>query len=139
MTMSSKFLVERFYNEVWNNADDDVAREILTTDFRFRGSLGPEHRGQEGFIEYMRSIHTALANYTCVIEDLVITEDRVAARMTFKGLHQASFFGVEATGREVAWVGTAFFRMRDDRISELWVLGDIDSVKQQLGIVPGDL
>ncbi len=132
MKTDPKHLVERFYNEVWNNADEVVAREILDKEFRFRGSLGPEKRGPGGFIEYMRSIHAALADYVCIIEDLVTTEDRAAARMTFKGKHQAEFFGVPATGREIKWSGAAFFRTDGSRIVELWVLGDIDGVKSQL-------
>ena len=84
MQVTPKSLVERFYYEVWNRADEGVAREILHPKFRFRASLGPERRGPDGFIEYMRSIHAALGNYTCIIDDLVTTEDRAAARMTFK-------------------------------------------------------
>ena len=137
MTPTPKALVERFYHEVWNNADERVAREILAEDFRFRGSLGPEKVGQDGFIEYMRSVHAALADYRCDIDDLVTTADRASARMTFSGRHQGRFFDVEATGREIAWAGAAFFTIRDGRIAALWVLGDIDSVKQQLGATTG--
>ena len=50
MGTDPQHLVERFYNEVWNQADETVAREILAEDFRFRGSLGPEKFGQDGFI-----------------------------------------------------------------------------------------
>ena len=126
-------LVERFYNDVWNRADESIAREILDPDFRFRGSLGPEKRGQDGFIDYMRGVHAALGDYTCIIEDIVATGDRVAARMTFGGIHRGAYFGVAPTGREIEWAGAAFFRMKAGRIAELWVLGDIDNVKQQLG------
>jgi predicted ester cyclase len=42
------------------------------------------------------------------------------------------FFGVQATGREIAWSGAAFFKIEDGLIAELWVLGDIDAVKRQL-------
>ena len=66
MAISPETLVERFYFEVWNKADEQVAHEILHPDFRFRASLGPERRGPEGFISYMRSIHAALADYTCI-------------------------------------------------------------------------
>lgn len=125
-------LVQRFYGEVWNNADEAAAREILHPDFRFRGSLGDELRGPEGFIGYMRSIHRALGGYSCVVDDLVATEDRAAARMTFRGVHRGPFFGVEATGREITWPGAAFFRTDGHQIVELWVLGDVDSIKKQL-------
>lgn len=126
-------LVERFYEEVWNRADEAVAREILAEDFAFRGSLGPERRGQDGFIDYMRSIHAALGDYTCIIDDLVATDGEAAARMTFQGIHRGDFFGVAPTGKIVRWAGAAFFRIAEGRIAALWVLGDIDSVKQQLG------
>jgi predicted ester cyclase len=137
MQVTPKSLVERFYDEVWNRADESVAREILHPAFRFRASLGLEKRGPEGFIAYMRSIHAALGGYTCVIDDLVATEDRAAARMTFRGVHRGRFFGVEPSGREIAWAGAAFFKTEGGKIVELWVLGDVDGVKRQLGAPAG--
>ncbi len=85
----------------------------------------------------MRAIHAALSGYTCTIEDIVTAENRTAARMTFKGIHQGAFFGVEATGRKIAWAGAAFFETDDRRLTTPWVLGDIDAVKRQLG-APAD-
>lgn len=126
-------LVRRFYNEVWNLRDEAVARAILHPELSFRASLGPERTGPEGFIAYMRSIHDALGGYTCTIEELVATPDRVAARMRFSGLHQAPFFGVPATGRRITWAGAAFFTLAEGRIRTIWVLGDVDAVKAQLG------
>ena len=63
MTASPKCLVERFYHQVWNKADEGVAREIFATYFRFRGSLGQEKKGPDGFIKYMRFVHQALGDY----------------------------------------------------------------------------
>jgi len=129
---TARALVERFYDVVWNQADEGTARRILHPDFVFRGSLGPELRGPDGFIAYWRSVHAALENFTCIIEELVETEERVAAKMLFRGVHRGVFFGVAATGREITWSGAAFFKIRDGLIGELWVLGDIDGVKRQL-------
>ena len=75
--------------------------------------------------------------YTCIVDDLVATQDRAAARVTFKGIHKGRFFDTDATGREITWAGAAFFRTDGDRIIELWVLGDIDGVKRQLGAPAG--
>jgi len=57
-------LVERFYHRVWNKGDESEARRILDSDFRFRGSLGSELRGPDGFISYMRSVYAALEGFT---------------------------------------------------------------------------
>jgi steroid delta-isomerase-like uncharacterized protein len=132
MSKNSRSLVERFYYEVWNQADEDVARAILTSDFQFRGSLGMEHNGPDGFIDYMRRVHAALGDYQCIIDDIIADDDRVAAKMTFRGLHKGVFLGVAATGAEVQWAGAAFFTMSEGKISAVWVLGDIDGLKQQL-------
>ncbi len=135
MSTTATRLIERFYHEVWNQADEAVAREILHPDFRFRASLGPERRGPEGFIAYMQSVHAALGDYLCHIQEIVESESRreAAAKMRFVGRHRAPFFGVEATGREIEWAGAAFFKTDGAQITELWVLGDIDAVKRQLG------
>ena len=104
-------LVERFYYDVWNKGDEALAREILDPGFRFRGSLGPERIGSDGFIDYMRAIRMALADFECIIDDLIEGEMRVAARMQFRGIHSGEFFGVPATGQEIVWSGAAFFTM----------------------------
>ena len=138
MAINPKTLVERFYWEVWNRADEGVAREILDPRFSFRGSLGVECRGHEEFLQHLRSIHAALANYRCVIDDLVTAGSRAAARMTFTGIHRGVLFDVPATGRVITWVGAAFFTIAQSRVTRLWVIGDIDAVKRQLGVGASD-
>lgn len=125
-------LVERFYHQVWNKADETEARKIIAPDFRFRASLGPELRGPGGFIAYLRSVRAALENFTCTIEEMIATDYGIAARMRFSGRHRGKMFGVDATGRDIVWNGAAFFKTRDGVITELWVLGDIEAVRRQL-------
>lgn len=132
MTATPRELVERFYAVVWDQADEAAARDILTSDFRFHGSLGPELRGPDGFIAYLRAVHAALEDFTCTIEELIATDDRVAARMSFHGGHVGTMFGIAPTGRDIRWSGAAFFKMHNGAIAELWVLGDIDAVRRQL-------
>ena len=79
MQRSPADLVERFYHDLWNRANEAVAWEILHPDFRFRASLGPEKIGPGGFIEYMRLIHTALSGYRCTIQEMLESGERVAA------------------------------------------------------------
>jgi len=132
MALTAAELVERFYHRVWNKADETEAHNILASDFRFRGSLGPELRGPGGFIAYMRSVHDALGGFTCQIEEVIAAVDRAAARMTFHGRHRGRFFGIEPSGQEIRWSGAAFFKTRGGKIIELWVLGDIEGIRRQL-------
>ena len=53
--------------------------------------------------------------------------------MRFAGIHRGRFFGVEATGLEIVWAGAAFFVTGPATLRSLWVLGDVDAVRRQLG------
>lgn len=121
--------VRRFYDEIWNRPDLTVVPEILAPDFTFRGSLGLAKVGHAEFIDYVTG---ALANYRCDIETLVTQDDRAAARMLFSGVHRATFLDVPATGRTISWAGAAFFHFTGPLITDLWVLGDLQTLHAQL-------
>ena len=72
-------------------------------------------------------------------EDIVIQDNKAAVRFKSSGIHKSEFFGVSGTGHEVWWQGATFFTFNEDgtRIKEIWVLGDVDSLKHQLGASSG--
>ncbi len=124
--------VQRFYDEVWNRRDVAAAEEPLSEDLVFRGSLGAEHRSRAGFLGYVAEVTDALVDYRCEIQALVADEAGAAARMRFSGRHVGAFRGYPPTGRVLAWSGAAFFGFAGERISALWVLGDMAGLGEQL-------
>ena len=90
-------LVKRFYDEAWNAADIECAREILHPEFDFRGSLGPRRTGPEEFIRYMEEVRAALPDFQCKTIGIVEAGNTAAARMSFVGTHNGKFFGVDGT------------------------------------------
>jgi len=128
--------VLRFYEDIWNRLDFPAIPELLAPGFTFRGSLGEVRVGHGEFGDYVNGGTGALAEYVCSIEALVAQESRVAARMMFSGTHRATFRGLPATGRRVSWAGAGFFTFHDDLISDLWVLGDLHTLDQQLRATP---
>jgi predicted ester cyclase len=130
--MSPGELARAFYDEVWNRNDAARARDLLDPAFRFRGSLGQERIGPDGFIAYMREVHAALADYRCTVEDLIEGLGQAAARVRFEGVHRGGLLGFAPTGRRVAWTGAAFFTVTAGCLTDVWVLGDLDSLRRQL-------
>ncbi len=106
--------------------------DLLAIDFSFRGSLGPELKGHEAFKEYVRAIRGALSDYRCEILTCITEANQAFARMRFSGCHTAEFRGYQATGKRVQWHGAALFRFEEDRIAELWVLGDLAGLDEEL-------
>ncbi len=132
MKSRNRDLILRFYEEVWNPFDKQKIPELLTDDVRFRGSLGQEKFGHSGFAEYMDTIQAAFPDFTNHVEEIISEEDRAFARLTYRGTHHGTVFGIAPTSRRVAYAGAAVFRLRGARIAEVWVLGDVHGLLQQL-------
>jgi steroid delta-isomerase-like uncharacterized protein len=129
---SSKDLVRRYYEALWNRWDFALADELIAESVLFRGSLGIDVQGREGFKEYMRTVRRAFPDFHNRIEELIAENDRVAAWLTYTGTHQGAVLGIAPTGRRVSYAGMALFQVVDDRLAEGWVLGDIHGLVQQL-------
>jgi len=124
--------VERFYEIIWNKYDKSAIPDILHEYFKFQGSLGLKKQGHNGFSEYLDMIHAALGNYRCEILEIVAEPSKVFAKMRFSGIHKDKFMGFHPSNRMVSWNGAALFYFREDKISEVWVLGDLKSLESQL-------
>ena len=130
--MTPRDAVQAFYDRVWNRGERAAIAELLHPDFTFRGSLGPTMTGHAPFAAYVAMVTEALADYRCTILDLVAEGERAFARMRFEGIHRGPFLGFAPTGRRVAWTGAALFVLKGDKIADLWVLGDVEGLREQL-------
>lgn len=124
--------VRRFYDELWNKRDLDVAEEILDAAVTFRGSLGSVVVGPKAVCDYVTTVTTALSGYRCDLEVLVAEGNSAAARLTFSGTQVGEFLGRAPTGKSVRWAGAAFFRTNGAALVDIWVLGDLVGLYAQL-------
>ena len=117
-TESNKQLIEIFYTVVWNGWDTAKAREILAENLEFRGSIGLEVMGVDGFIGYMETIRTAFPDFHNRIEEIVAEDEHAVARLIYSGTHEGELLGHPPSGKRVTYAGAAFFTFRDGRISK---------------------
>lgn len=129
---STDELVEAFYYRLWNAWDDTAVDEVLASGFEFRGTLGIETRGRDGWRAYRDMIRSGSANWHNEIITLIAHGDRAAARVRFTGTHTGTLAGCAATGRKIAYDGAAFFTAADGMLTSAWVLGDVAALRSQL-------
>ena len=125
-------LVERFYDWLWNAWDDNAVESTLAENLAFRGSLGQETTGRDGWRSYRDQVRRGAPNFTNFVLDLVAADDRAAARLRYIGTHRGPLLGLAGTGRAFAYDGAAFFRAQGGLLVGAWVLGDLDGLRQQL-------
>jgi predicted ester cyclase len=130
--MDTGDLVRRFYEEIWNCGNKAKIPDLLHESFTFRGSLGQTKSGHGGFAEYVEVIRDALSEYRCEIQEIVCERNKVFAKVLFSGFHGKAFLGYPATFKRVQWMGAALFTVDGNKVSDLWVLGDLDALREQL-------
>jgi len=132
MVQVNKAIIRRYYDELWNGWNLGVADAVVATDIRFRGSLGLSVQGIDAFKRYVETVRAAFPDFHNNIEELVAEDETVVARLIYTGTHRGELFGLAPTGRRVSYDGVALFRVRQGKITNAWVLGDLASLRQQL-------
>ncbi len=130
----NKALIRRFYEELWNEKNIGLAAELLAENVLFRGALDVESNGAEAFLEYTEMVFSAFPDFRNAIDFMVAEDDTVAVRLTCIGTHEGEIFGLKPTGRKITHRAAAFFTLEHGRIAEVWMLGDLVSMLDQLMI-----
>jgi hypothetical protein len=82
-------MVRRFYAKLWNQWRLELAAELLAPELEFRGLLGDAVRGREGFVDYATRVRAAFPDFHNEIQELVVADERVAARLRYSGQTRA--------------------------------------------------
>ena len=94
-------LLKRYYEEMWNNWNFDLASELLTDDFRFRGSFSVDVVGREAFKDYMRLVQSAFPDFHNKIERSISTPGEVVAQLSYSGTHRESSWALQVRVAEL--------------------------------------
>ncbi len=130
--MTNEELIRVWYEQMWNRWDKTVFSGILAEGIIFRGSLGNVIAGHEGVGSYMDIIQKAFPDFCNHIEETITEGDKSFARLRYTGTHRGTVFGIEPTGKKIEYMGAAVFTFRNRKISNVWVLGDVHGLIQQL-------
>ena len=130
----NKKIVRRYYEKLWNHWEFNLIDEIMAADFVFRGSLGATTRRREEFLSYMKTVRAAFPDFHNQIEELIAEDDKVAARLIYRGTHRGELFGIAPTNKPIEYAGVAIFKFNKGVMIEGWVLGDLINLKKQLEV-----
>ena len=79
--------------------------------------------GLAGYIDGVKAVCTAFPDYHWELQELVVEEDRLAARLIGQGTHTGPFSGIAPTGRKVSTQELVIYRFAHGKIVQCW--GDL--------------
>lgn len=133
MCAINKTLLQRFFEEIYNQGNLTAADELVAADYISHNPAPGEAPGREGLKAFVAYLRRALADLHVTIEAQVAEGDRVATRYTIRGRQEGEFAGIPPTGKLVTITATSMHRIEDGQIRESWLNWDTLGLIQQLG------
>jgi steroid delta-isomerase-like uncharacterized protein len=108
----------RLYYAFWDTGKTEYAEAAVGPDF-FDGTM-PECglKGPEGLTTACRACRRAVPDLKCNIEHLLVSDDEVVARSTFRGTYKEDYFGHPASGKPIEFRVVDILRVEGGRVIE---------------------
>src|SRR2546421_3166591 len=136
MTTENETLVRRFYDELCNGRQLQLAKELLGAEHVYHDPQIPDVRGPEAMADTVAAYQTGVNGHWHV-EDLFSAGDNVVVRWHGRGTHVGAVLGLAPTGRAVDVEAISIHRIHDRQIAETWTVWDTLGFLQQLGALSG--
>jgi steroid delta-isomerase-like uncharacterized protein len=136
-TEENKAIVRRFFEEVYNRGNLEVADELMASDFVDHDMLPGQQSGVEGYKRSVAEQRAASSDLRFSIEDMFAEGDKVVTRSIGSGTHdRGELMGVPPTGKRITVSNITITRLEGGKIVEEWTESDTLGMMQQLGLVP---
>jgi steroid delta-isomerase-like uncharacterized protein/4-oxalocrotonate tautomerase family enzyme len=130
-------LFTRWFEELWNKKNYNIAYELVDPDFTAHGAGGQDiKQGPNGVIEMVQSWHTAMPDGHMTMDDIITEGDLSTIRMTWRGTHTGMFGTIPASGNKVEVTSIGIDRVINGHITEGWGELNMLGMMQQMGVIP---
>ena len=136
MTTDIKYTAERIPLEVLNDSKFGLLDELLAPEFVDRSPQPGVPPTREGLKQSAMTLKTAFPDLHYVIEDAILSGDRIVHRLTATGTMKGDFMGMPATGKRATWTEIHIGKGINGRLTEHWGLADQQAIATQLGFAP---
>ena len=129
MRNTTSTLLNRWFEEVWNQGLEDSIDKLMTDEANAHGILPDDQlKGAAGFKIFYKGFKEQFDNIRITIKDVVSQDDMECALTDVTALHKES-------GKHVTFSGLCMVRVEDGKIAEAWNHYDFLGMYQQLGQV----
>ncbi len=136
MSAESEALARRYFEELCNGRQLDVADEIIAADHVYHDNQSPPTAPGPDAIKETVAIYQDTLDGHWNVREIFSAGDRVVTRWTGTGTHRAELLGVRPTGNDISVEAITIMRIADGKIAENWTTWEALALAQQIGAVP---
>ncbi|MCE6990082.1 ester cyclase [Dyadobacter sp. CY323] len=141
---TNKVLSRRYFYQIMNGMNEQVAHEILSEDFVFTLPTHPEpFYGPDGFIGLVKMLHGSFPDFYINPQEMLAGGDWVITRWKGGGTHTGGPLvtvkgDVQASGKHFEIDGMTWHTIKDGKIVESIGHEDTLGLMLQLGVLPSE-
>jgi len=129
---NNKALVRRFFDEVYNRGNLDIADELLSPDYVDHTAPPGRHAGREGLKRSVAKQRASSSDLHIRIEEQIAEGDKVVSWVIGSGAHDRErFMGLAPTGERMTMKHIIISRVVEGKIVEEWRVSDISDMWQR--------
>ena len=133
----NKAILRDMYAMLETGEIDAAIDQYIAEDFVEHEAVPGMEATREAPRQIFKMMQTAFPDLAISVHDMIAEGDKVAARITFTGTHSGEFFGVPASGNQVAMDGIDIMEFRDGKAVGHWGVTDMAGIMAQMGAGPG--
>jgi steroid delta-isomerase-like uncharacterized protein len=137
---NSKALIQRVYEEIFNQRKLEAVDELFASDFvsHIVNPLpGQPLRGPEAVRWYAHVLQQAFPDLRASVEQTIAEDDKIASRVCWTGTHTGQFVYLPPTGKRIKVEGITMDRVAGGKLADHWGEWNRAELMLQLGILPG--
>ena len=130
----NKKLIETYFFRVWNNGELDLLDSIIDENYINHSPGGPvtPPLGPSGLKPIVVAMRQGFPDLHYSIKDLVITGNRIVARVVMTGTLLGELWDMQPNGKKIEVTQINIEYVKDGRITEHWRLTDEVKMMKQL-------
>lgn len=130
-------LFERWFEEIWNKKNYDVAYELVDPEFVAHGAGGQDiKQGPDGVVAMVKAWHAAMPDGQMTIDDIITEGEYSTIRMTWRATHLGDFGPIPASGKKIEVTSIGIDRVVNGKITEGWGEVNLLGMFMQMGAIP---
>ena len=131
MSDANKAVAHQLYQRL-SEGDISVVDEVISDEFVEHEEVPGLAPNKDGVRQMFEMFRSAFSDARFEIDDMIAEGDMLFALVRMRGLHQAEFMGVPASGQAID-VGIAdYFRFENGKAVEHWGVMDTGAMMRQL-------
>ncbi|MGB7284834.1 MAG: ester cyclase [Candidatus Acidiferrum sp.] len=137
MSIETKTVVRRLYEEVWNKRRLEIVNELISPSHALHDPhLTGSAVGPDAYKRVCTQFIAAFPDLRFSVEDYISEKDKVVASWVISGTHKREFRGIPATNKKVSVEGVTINHVANGKIMDSYVSLDYLGMMQQLGVAP---